>query len=159
MQALYEYLFEKPTIRNLKDKLHSTILFKDLTRAELDKVTRYSIVRQFKEGQHVFFEGDPGSALFIILKGNVDIYRIHKNKKDSLAQLSAGTFFGELALVFDTPRTASALSTEDSTLVCLFRHDIEKLVKHHPLIGNKLLSVMNRILAQRLSNMIEHKHK
>lgn len=159
MQALYEYLFEKPDIRNLKDKLHTALLFKDLTRAELDKVTRYCVVRQFKDGQHVFFEGDPGSALFVILKGNIDIYRIHKGKKDNLAQLSAGTFFGELALVYDTPRTASALTTQDATLVCIFRHDIEKLVKHHPLLGNKLLSVMNRILAQRLSSMIEHKHK
>ncbi len=157
MQALYEYLFEKPDIRSLKDKLHTTLLFKDLTKTELDKVTRYCIVRQFKEGQHIFFEGDPGSALFVILKGNVDIYRIHKNKKDSLATLNAGTFFGELALVYDTPRTASALATENATLVCLFRHDIEKLVKHHPQLGNKLLSVMNRILAQRLSTMIGHK--
>jgi len=157
MQALYEYMFEKPDIRNLKDKLHTTLLFKDLTRAELDKVSKYCIVRQFNEGQHIFFEGDPGSALFVILKGNVDIYRIHKNKKDALATLGSGTFFGELALVYDTPRTASALATDNSTLVCLFRHDIEKLVKHHPQLGNKLLAVMNRILAQRLSSMIGHK--
>lgn len=157
MQALYEYLFEKPDMRSLKDKLHTTLLFKDLTRTELDKVTRYCVVRQFKEGQHIFFEGDPGTALFVILKGNVDIYTIHKNKKNSLATLNSGTFFGELALVYDTPRTASALATENSTLVCLFRHDIEKLVKHNPLLGNKLLTVMNRILAQRLSTMIGHK--
>ncbi len=155
MQALYDFLFEKPDIRKLKNELHQTTIFKTLTPAEIHTVSKYLQVRSFRKGERVFYEGDLGSALFIVLKGNVQISRISGIKKTIFADLSKGTFFGELALVHDVPRTASAVVTEESVLVCLFRNDFEKVIKHYPLLGNKLLSIINKILAQRLSAVIE----
>ncbi len=155
MQALYDFLFEKPDIKKLKNELQQTTIFKTLTPAELSTVSKHLQLRQFKRGERVFFEGDLGSALFIILKGNIQISHIGRGKKTILADLGQGTFFGELALVHDTPRTASAAVSEDALLVCLFRHDFEKIIKHYPLLGNKLLSIINKILAHRLSTVIE----
>lgn len=155
MQELYDFIFEKPEINKLKHELQETFLFKTLTRSELDKVIKYAQLRTFKKGDHIFFEGDTGSALYIILKGSVQIVRHTHGKHVSLAGLTKGMFFGELALVHDTPRSATALAQEDTLLVCLFKHDYEKIIKHYPVLGNKLQGIINQILAQRLSSMIE----
>ena len=155
MQALYDFLFEKPDIRKLKNELLQTTIFKTLTQPEISKVSKHLQIRKFRKGERVFYEGDLGSALFIVLRGNVQISRISGAKKTIFADLGKGTFFGELALVHDVPRTASAVVTEETMLVCLFRHDFEKIIKHYPLLGNKLLSIINKILAQRLSAVIE----
>ena len=156
MQELFEYIFEKPELRKLKHELQETVLFRNLTAHELDKVITHCHLRSFKKGEHIFFEGDPGSALFIVLKGGVQIVRHVSGKHVPLATLTKGMFFGELALVYHTPRTATGLVTEDALLVCLFKHDFDKIVKHYPVLGSKLLHVVSQILAQRLSVMIEH---
>jgi len=154
MQALYDFLFERPDIRKLKNELQQTTIFQTLTNSELSTVSKHLQVRQFRQGERVFFEGDLGSALFIVLRGSIEISRIGGSKKTIFASLSKGMFFGELALVHDTPRTASAVVTDDALLVCLFKHDFERIIKHYPLLGNKLLSIINKILAQRLSTVI-----
>ncbi len=159
MQTLDDFLFKKLDIHELKPRLHETMLFHTLSSSELDLVIKYAQLRSFRAGEHVFFEGDRGSALFIILKGAVQIVRRLKGKHALLARLSDGMFFGELALVYDTPRTATAVITEDSLLVCLFKHDLDDLVKHYPSLGKKILAIVNEIMAQRISSLTKRKRK
>ncbi len=156
MKALYDnFLFEKPELKKLKNEVNQTTFFKLLTSSELSIVTKYLQLRHFKKGERIFFEGDNGSALFVVLRGNVQISKISTHKKTIFAELGQGNFFGELALVHDVPRTASAAATEDTLLVCLFRHDFESIVKSYPMLGNKMQGIINKILAQRLSAVIE----
>jgi len=155
MQELYEFIFEKPDIRKLKGELLNTTFFKTLTPTEISTISRYLQVRKFRKGERVFYEGDLGQALYVVLKGQVEIAKTTRTKRIVLADLSKGMFFGELALVYDTPRTASAIVKEDTMLVCLFKHDFEKIIGNYPRLGNKLQAIMNNILAQRLTSLIE----
>lgn len=155
MRELFEFFFERPELRKLTNELQETVLFRDLSRPELNRVIAHAQLRSFTKGDHIFFEGDPGSALYIILKGNIQILRHVHGKHVVLADLSKGMFFGELALVYGMPRTATALVTDDALIVCLFRHDFEKLIKHYPKLGTKLLASISRILAKRLATTIE----
>ncbi len=155
MQALYDFIFEKPDIRKLKNELKQTVIFNTLDNTEISTLTKHLTLRQFKKGERVFFEGDPGAALFVILKGEVQISKLTGTKKAIFANLEKGMFFGELALAYNTPRTASAQVTQDALLVGLFKHDFEKIVKHYPMLGNKLLRIINNILGQRLSAVID----
>ncbi len=158
MHALYDqFLIEKPNIGKLQNEIHQTTIFKPLTGSEMKTVSKYLQLRHFKKGERVFFEGDKGSALFVVLRGNVQISKIGNAKKTIFADLGNGAFFGELALVHDVPRTASAVASESSILVCLFRHDYDSIIKHYPNLGNKLQSIISKILAQRLSALIESK--
>jgi len=157
MKQLLHLIPEKPDLRNLKRELQETVLFKPLSSAELDDVINYAQLRQFKKGEHVFFQGDRGSALFVILKGEVEIERLTKGKIVPLARLSEGMFFGELALIYDTPRTATAVVTDDSLIVSLFKHDLDKLSKHYPALGDKMLSIIKVILEQRLAKPVKRK--
>src|SRR5574341_858838 len=152
MNAIYDhFLFEKPDIRKLQNEINQTVIFKPLSSSEMKTVSKYLQLRQFKKGERVFFEGDKGSALFVVLRGSVQISKIGSGKKTIFAELGNGAFFGELALVHDVPRTASAVATEDTLLVCLFRRDYEHIIKHYPLLGNKMQSIIGKIIAQRLA--------
>ena len=155
MHGLFDVLFEKPDVRKMRQEIQQTPFFQTLSDTEMKKVLRYLQIRSFQKGQRVFYEGDPGAALFIILRGKVQITRQSKTKRLVLGTLSKGHFFGELALVHDVPRTASANVSEDAVLVCLFKHDFENIIKHDPVLGTKLLKIINQILSQRLSAMIE----
>jgi CRP/FNR family cyclic AMP-dependent transcriptional regulator len=155
MKQLFEFIFDKPDMKKLSGTLHQSILFRELSGRELDKVLARAQLRSFTKGQHIFFEDDTGSALYIIVKGNVQIVRHVKGKHVLLATLSKGAFFGEISLVYDLPRSAAAVATDETLLVCLFKHDFEALIKHYPRLGNKLLATISRILAERLSNTLQ----
>jgi len=156
MEVLHnEMLFGKQDLSKLKPRLHESVLFHTLSDKELETVIKYAQSRSFNAGDHVFFEGDKGSALFIILKGTVEIVRHDNGRRVHIATLNKGAFFGELALVYDTPRTATALAIEDTLLVCLFKHDLEQLVKHYPVLGNKIQAILKQIIEKRVSEIVK----
>ncbi len=155
MRQLYEFIFEKPTIRKLRAEVHESILFQELKATELNRVLDKLQLRSFKAKEHVFFEGDLGSALFIILQGQIKIVRNMQGKNKDLATLGKGMFFGEVAIMHPVPRTASAIVQEEALLACLFKHDLDKLVSQYPKLGTKLLRILGAMIAQRLAATLE----
>lgn len=150
MKEMFQYLFDAQR-RTLRKQLLETFLFKELSAAEINDIINHVTLRSFLKNEHVFFEGDPGSALYVILEGEVNITKSNK----SLAKLGQGMFFGELALIENARRSATATATEKTTVLCMFKHDLEKVIKHYPRLGNKLLVRIAQILAQRLRAMNE----
>lgn len=80
-------------------------------------------------------EGDQGNCAYLVQSGKVSVYTEKDGKTVELAQLELGEIFGELALVFDEPRTASVKAIEDSNLIILDRAAFKrKLDKSDPTI-------------------------
>ena len=73
------------------------------------------------KGAVIFRQGDPGDSMFIIEKGLVQIVLASEGQEAPVAVLEAGDFFGELSLLSDAPRTATAQALEDSTLLVVRR--------------------------------------
>ena len=150
MRFIYDYLFEKPTLAEYRAELTKSPLFAKFASREIDKVLKFTTLRHFSAKEHVFFEGDLSSALYLILRGAIDIIKQAPKKRLILAHLSKGMFFGEIGIVHISSRSASAVAASDSLLLCLFKHDVDNIIKHYPRTGSKLLANIAEILAQRL---------
>ena len=79
-------------------------IFRGLTPEEIALVIKHGKVLNFRQNQTIFHQGMLGSNLFIILGGEVGIY----NKAELIAKCRAGDAFGEMAVLNNKPRTATA---------------------------------------------------
>jgi CRP-like cAMP-binding protein len=86
--------------------------------------------------------------LFIVLSGQISICRaLPQGGEEVLANLNAGAYFGELALIDDQPRFASARATEPSLLLILYRSDFEDLIEGHRTLAIQVMSNLLKTLA------------
>ncbi|MBU0934142.1 MAG: cyclic nucleotide-binding domain-containing protein [Spirochaetes bacterium] len=94
----------------------------------------------------IFTEGMPGSELYIIQKGSVKITKIVDNTEVLLAVLKTGDIFGEMALLENKPRSASAIAFEDAYMLAVNKANFERMVKAQPQIVTRL----TQLLAERI---------
>ena len=149
MKALYKNFFRKKDSSNpVLQALGNIPIFENLRDSELNDVARLTHERTYKLDEHVFKKLAPAEGMYVIMNGAVEI-----NDPDSgtiFASLESGDFFGELALLDEEPRSASAVSTQPSTLIGFFRTDLLTLMKRSPELGNKILLNLSRVLGERL---------
>lgn len=102
-----------------------------------------AIVRgeQVEAGKALFEEGDPGDAYYVVYSGAVEILK----GEDKLAVRRTGDGFGEMALIDDAPRSATAVATEDCQLVTVAREDFQKLLGDDSL-PLRMMQVLSRAL-------------
>ena len=91
-------------------------------------------IRTYQKSQVVFAEGSLGKEMYVIYSGKVNLYAdMASGKGKLLANIEAGDFFGEMALVDDSPRSATAIVDEDNTqLVVLDQNRFTYLLLHQP---------------------------
>ncbi|APF20932.1 putative transcriptional regulator, Crp/Fnr family [Caldithrix abyssi DSM 13497] len=123
-------------------------LFQDLSKKELRQLERILHQRTYREGEVVFNEGDPGVGMYIIEEGEVRI-TLGRDQR-VLAVLSKGDFFGEMALLLEAPRTASAIASKPSILYGFFQPDLFSILETYPRTGNKILLRLSQMIAERL---------
>jgi CRP/FNR family cyclic AMP-dependent transcriptional regulator len=111
---------------------------------------------QIPSGQTVFHANEPGGTLYIIRSGKVEIFvKDDTGNRMVLEIASGGDFFGEISLLDNGPRSASAVVTEDLDSLCLNRAHLEKFINQHPQAAMDMLSVMGRRLRQDVE-MLRH---
>jgi CRP/FNR family cyclic AMP-dependent transcriptional regulator len=131
-------------------------IFSDLTPKELTEVEKIVHHRTYKKNEAIIQAGDPGLGMYIIAKGSVEIVEENeKAGKRTLAKLSAGSFFGDMALLDEEPRSASAIALEDSALMGFFRPDFLDLIYRKPKLGIKILLSLARVINERLRHTNE----
>lgn len=101
----------------------------------------------YPTGTYVFQSGDPGTVMFSVIEGTVDI-EIHGKVVETV---SPGGVFGEMALIEERPRAASARVTSDAKLVAIDRKRFMFLIQQNPFFALQLMTVM----AERLRRMDE----
>jgi CRP-like cAMP-binding protein len=131
--------------------LQQTVLFNRLSEAHLSLLADLTEIREVPRNDFVFREGDDGDAFYIILKGRIRISRqIAGIGEEALAILDAGSWFGEMALVDDQPRSADALAHEHATLLRLGRQDLQDLLFINRDLALEVLWSFVRTLSMRL---------
>ena len=140
-----------PALVKTEDFLVQIPLFSQLTKRELKKIAVIVHRRHYQKDELMFEMGHPGAAMFIIKTGSIKIVIPAENGGEiELAELNSGAFLGELALLDDSPRSASARVSEESIAYAFFRSDLNKLIESDPVIGSKILKELALIIGQRL---------
>lgn len=133
------------------DILRKIPVFADMKPRELREFERVLHKREFAQGETVFREGEPGVGMYIIYRGSVGIFKNAPNgKEEQLAELREGEFFGEMALLDESPRSATARALEPSIILGLFQPDLFDLIERKPKLGNKILLNLAHIIGERL---------
>ncbi len=131
-------------------RLKTLPLFSSLTPRELKIVDSLLHLRQFLADEIVFDEGEEGQALYILLSGSVTVSRTLNGVRETVAELSSGSFFGDLALLDNTPRSGQIRAKEACEMAVFFRADFLALMEIDARIGYKISLQLARNLAQRL---------
>ena len=106
----------------------------------------------FDSGGVICKEGDPGDSFFAVVSGKIKILKeLSETEEQVLSVRGAGTFFGEMALVDNKPRSATVVAQQKTTLLALNKNDFLELVQRRPSVS---LSVI-RILSERLRDTDE----
>lgn len=123
-----------------------TPLFADISRRQIRNIAKDALVRRYEAGEIIFRSGDIGMGAALILQGTVVIQAMDK----TLAELSRGDLFGEVALATDESRTADAIAKTATTLVFFMKQDLQDLQRQHPTTAARLAINLARMLAIRL---------
>lgn len=98
----------------------------------------------------IFEEGQPGAALFLILDGKVAVEVVRETSTTRLSVLQKGAFFGEMALLDETPRSATARALERTQTLALYRNDLNGLVQRDPKTACQIYRSLAGMIAERL---------
>ncbi len=148
MKSLWSSLLNRDASDPEDTLLGAIPLFEDLTPREIDAVQRLLHRRDYVAGESVFVQGEPGLGMYIIARGAVSIQSEPSGRE--LVELSDGDFFGEIALLNEVIRTATARAKTDCTLLSLFQPDLLGLLERNPRLGVKVLLALARLIGIRL---------
>lgn len=103
--------------------------------------------KEFAKGTVLFREGEPGKDMFVLQSGRIAISKRVRDVEKTLAVLGPGEFFGEMAIIANKPRNATATVTDDAKLLVIDSKMFEAMIR-----GNAEIAVrMIKKLAERLS--------
>lgn len=95
--------------------------------------------RKFSKDTVLFREGHKGETMYIIQSGRVKITKKGPEAEKTLAILGKGEFFGEMALLEDKPRSATAVILEDADLLCIPKVALEAMLVKKPQLALQML--------------------
>lgn len=121
-------------------------IFKGLQPEEVGMVMKHGKTLYFRQNQTIFHEGMLGSNLFIVLSGEVGIYK----KADLIAKCRAGDAFGEMAVLNSKPRAATATALSEVKCLTLEEREINQILSRG--VAVKLLLNIIAMLSERLVN-------
>ncbi len=125
-------------------------IYREFEPEDIDILSQICEELKFKKDEVIFKEGTPGDALFIIKNGVVKVYKETKTRKKLITILSAGEFFGEMALIDGSPRSATVVAGEDSEVVKLSSEYFNKLKNDYPKTALKVFGALLKFMSYRI---------
>jgi CRP-like cAMP-binding protein len=131
--------------------LKNLSLFSELNYSAVKELTYLFSDRVFQGGETIFEENDTGNSLLVIISGEVRItQRANVSGEETLTVLKQGDFFGEMALLEDLPRSATAIAHSDTFMLEISRERFLHFLEKDPQSGVKILVRLARSLSARL---------
>jgi CRP-like cAMP-binding protein len=130
--------------RNEKVELIKKVpLFAGCSKRELEEIAHIADEIDLNEGKEMTRQGSRGREFFVLLEGEADVTK----DGQSINKLGAGDFFGEIALVSDSPRTATVTATSPVRALVITDRSFRRLLDDQPEIQRKVLQALAERLA------------
>jgi len=130
--------------RNEKVELIKKVpLFANCSKRELEEIAHIADEIDLNEGKEMTREGSRGREFFVLLEGEADVTKQGR----SINKLGSGDFFGEIALVADSPRTATVTATSPVRALVITDRSFRRLLEEQPEIQRKVLQELAERLA------------
>ena len=111
---------------------------------------------EYEAGELIIKQGEIGATFYIIREGDAEVFTYVEGRKVSLATLHQGDYFGEIALLEETPqRTASVKALTDIKLLSLSKEDFEEVTSRYPSITEQLVQTRNERLQRDIRRALE----
>lgn len=142
-----------PYTATARRALAATPLFSSLPAAALEQLIDRIHLVDLEAGQILFRQGDPGVNLYVVVEGAVRVYTEGPPATD-LMILGPGSFFGEIALVTDHPRSATVACEQPTQLLSIDRDAVRALMRDQP----DVLPILLRFVRERLVDSLVRTH-
>ncbi len=130
--------------------LKKVALFEGLTQGQLAKVAQIGHSRDYPAGAFLFREGEAGQEMYVISQGRVRISKsVPGIGEEALAILEAGQYFGEMAVIEDSARSADAIAHVSCTVWVIERARLDQLMFTDKDLAYVLLWTFVRTLSER----------
>ena len=127
-----------------RELLRTVPLFSELNDDAITSLGRLAARRKYPKDTVVFFENEEGDSLFMILDGRIKVTILGDDGREIiLTMLGEGDLFGEMALLDNEPRSATAIAVEESELLLLHRNDFQTTLMDNPAISAALIKVLS----------------
>lgn len=141
-----------------KTKKQADIIFnsrflKSLTMLERAEFLQYCHRRQYKKDEYIYYQGDPGTGMYFIEEGKVELVikpAPGANGDTQSYVIQSPESFGALSIGYELRRISSAKCLTDCTLRGFFKPDFETLKKRHPTIAVKFMETLAMIAMKQL---------
>ena len=140
----------------VEETLASVELFSELEEADIARLAKVTVERDFKAGTVIVREGELGVAFYVVARGRIEVIKgLGSGSEQVVATMGPGNFFGEMALFGNQVRSHSVRAIEDTSCLMLTKWDFNAELATSSSIAMALLSV----LARRLRNLQDsHTH-
>jgi CRP-like cAMP-binding protein len=127
------------------ERLAAVDIFAPLSAEETAMLAQAATSHVFAPGETVIRGGDPGSSMFVVHNGRVSVQVSENGRARTVATLSDGAFFGEMALFTGEPRTASILAIEETEVLEIGHAAMKRVFDNNP----DLVESLSHIIAER----------
>jgi predicted RND superfamily exporter protein len=133
-----------------KDPEKTIPLFGGMRPSHARLLVLMGMLRSYEKAKTIIRKGERGNEMYLVLKGEVEIYDDHEGVERTLAVCSRGDVFGEMGLIRGTSRSASARAREDADLFVFNNETLTKMQRNYPRISSRFFLNLSKILSDRL---------
>src|SRR6185436_18434114 len=127
-----------------RELLRTVPIFSELSDDDIERMAKLAVRRRYPKDTVVFFENEEGDFFFNIIDGRIKVTIIGDDGREViLSVLGPGDFFGEMALLDNEPRSASAIAAEETQLLCLHRTDFQTVLTDNRSITSALIKILS----------------
>ena len=138
------------------DFLRSIPFFEELSNKDIQSISKYCTDKVFKPGQILFDEGDPADMFYIIISGEVEVWKAFGTEDEEMLAIHGhGKLFGEMALIDNLPRSATVKTRTHTRLLQIGEHDFQNMIRENSSVAFSIVRSLSSMMRKSNETFLE----